>query len=166
MNTLNQEIEQFRMTPNGQVIQGASHTCRVLNHKVRNKYIIQTLCDIRKLQLDFDTIVASGTSGLMIAPPVAELLNKNLCIVRTTDKCYSEFPVEGVVPHRYIIIDDLICSGNTVKRILREMKEHAPRGICMGVYSYISEECAYRNAPKLCFRDLRIPYLSPCPERG
>jgi adenine/guanine phosphoribosyltransferase-like PRPP-binding protein len=166
MNTLNQEIDRFRITPDGQIIQGASHTCRVLNHKVRNKYIIQTFSDIRKLQLDFDTIVASGISGLMVAPPVAELLDKNLCVVRTTSKCYSEFVVEGVVPSRYIIIDDLICSGSTIKRIMREMKEHAPRSICIGVYTYITEECAYRNAPKLCLRDLKVPYLSPCPERG
>lgn len=166
MNTLNQEIEQFRIAPDGNVIQGASHTCRVLNHKVRNRYVIQTFSDIRKLQIDFDTIACSGTSGLMVVPQVAELLEKNICVVRTTDKCYSDFQVEGVSPTRYIIIDDLVCSGYTVKKIMSAMKEHAPRSFCMGVYCYIREECAYRNEPRLFRQDFCVPYLNPCPERG
>lgn len=160
MTTLNQEIEQFRLTPNGQIIQGASHTCRVLNHRVRNKYVIQTFCDLRKSDAIFDAIACTGTSGLMIVPQVAELLDKHICIVRNTEDCYSEFPVEGVCPHRYIIVDDLICSGNTVKRIIKAMKDQYPRAICSGVYTYIKDECAYRQNPKLCERDLRIPYLS------
>lgn len=160
MQTLNQPIDDFRITENGQVIQGASHTCRVLNHKVRNKYIIQTLCDLRKCKVDFDAIVCAGTSGLMIAPPVAELMNKHICVVRNTTDCYSEFPVEGVSPYRYVIVDDLICSGKTVKRIIKAMKDQHPKASCVGVYTYIKEECSYRNSPKLCERDLRIPYLS------
>ena len=153
-------LENYRLTQNGQVIQGASHTCRVLNHRVRNKYLIQTLCDLRKLDLAFDSIACSGTSGLMIVPQLAELMDKNICVVRNTTDCYSEFMVEGVSPGRYIIVDDLICSGNTVKRIMRAIKEECSRAVCVGVYTYIKDECAYRENPKLCERDLRIPYLS------
>lgn len=156
MNTL----ENFRLTENGQIIQGASHTCRVLNHRARNKYLIQTLCDLRKLDVIFDSIACSGTSGLMIVPPLAELMEKNICVVRNTSDCYSEFMVEGVAPYRYIIVDDLICSGNTVKRIINAIKEECPRAICVGVYCYIKEECSYRSHPKLCERDLGIPYLN------
>lgn len=160
MNTLDQEIEQFRRSSDGRIIQGAAHTSRILNHKVRNKYVIQTFSDLRKLQFGFDSIACSGTSGIMIVPQVAELLDKNIVLVRKDlNQTYSEFIVEGVAPERYIIVDDLICSGSTVKHILRSIKEEHPRALCMGVYSYMKDECAYRNAPKLCYRDLKINYL-------
>lgn len=161
MNTLDQEIEQFRRSEDGRIIQGAAHTSRILNHKVRNKYVIQTFTALRKLNFDFDSIACSGISGFLMVPQVAELLNKNIVIVRkTVEDTYSEFLIEGVAPTRYIIVDDLICSGNTVKHILKTIKEEHPRAVCMGVYSYMKEECAYRNVPKLCRRDLGIDYLN------
>ena len=30
---------------------------------------------------------------------------------------------------------------------------------CVGVYSYMRDECAYRTMPQYCKRDLGIPYL-------
>ena len=162
MNTLDQEIEQFRRSEDGRIIQGAAHTSQILNHKVRNKYVIKTFTALRKLNFDYDSIACSGVSGSLIVPQVAELLNKNIILVRKTlEKTYSEFLIEGVAPTRYIIVDDLICSGNTVKHILRSIKEEHPRAICMGVYTYMKDECAYRINPKLCRGDLGIDYLNP-----
>lgn len=160
MNTLDQEIEQFRRSHDGRIIQGASHTCRILNNRVRNKYVIQSFTELRKLNLDFDSIACSGFSGAMIVPQIAELMNKNIILVRkTVEKTYSEFVIEGVAPSRYIIVDDLICSGSTVKHIIRSIKDEHPRAICMGVYTYMKEECAYRNNPKFCRIHLGIDYL-------
>ena len=42
MNVFNQPIEDVRRTNDGKYIQGASHTCHVLNHKERNRIIIKT----------------------------------------------------------------------------------------------------------------------------
>ena len=92
------EIEEFRRTQDGKIIQGAAHTCRVLNHKYRNKIVIKAVCDLRKIQDSFDSIVCCGTSGLLVAPNVAEILGKNLVIVRKqaeVGRCYSAFGVEG-----------------------------------------------------------------------
>ena len=158
-------MDTYRITGNGQTIQGASHTARVLNHKVRNSYIINTICHLRKLDLGFDSIICSGTSGLLVVPQIAEILNKNIVIVRkSNDSCYSDFLIEGVAPYRYIIVDDLICSGKTIRHIMTTIKEETPRAICVGVYCYMPEESAYRgdDGDKLFYRDFKTQYLNSC----
>ncbi len=163
-NILNQPMEDIRKTDSGEYIQGSSHTCHVLNHKVRNKIIIKAVCDLRKIADSFDSIACCGVSGLMVVPQIAELLNKHIIVVRKAgEKCYSEFRTEGAAPFRYIILDDLICSGSTVKRIKKVLKEEYTRSSCIGVYCYLPNETAYRaddNGSKLCQRDLGIPLLN------
>jgi len=163
MNIMNNSIEDVRKTDNG-IIQGASHTCHVLNHKIRTKIIIKAVCDLRKISNEFDSIACCGSSGLMVVPQVAELLNKNIVLVRKEqEKCYSNFAIEGVAPFRYIILDDLICSGNTVRHIKRTIKDEHPRSKCIGLYCYLPKECAYSddiNGSKICQRDMGIPLLN------
>ena len=106
MNIMNQTVEDFRQTEDGKIIQGAAHTCRVLNHKNLNKIIIKAVCDLRKIAESFDTIACCGVSGLVVVPQIAELLNKNIVIIRKPDeKRYSDFYIEGVSPFRYIVTD-------------------------------------------------------------
>ena len=162
-NILNQSIDDVRKTADGKYIQGASHTCHVLNHKARNKIIIKAVCDLRKISDSFDSIACCGVSGLMVVPQIAELLNKNIVVVRKGERCYSEFRTEGVAPFQYIILDDLVCSGSTVKHIKRVIKDEYSRSHCIGVYCYLPNECAYRNdedGSKLCQRDLGVPLLN------
>lgn len=166
MNIMNNIIEDVRKSEHG-IIQGCSHTCRVLNHKIRNKIIIKAVCDLRKIQDQFDSIACSGVSGLMVVPQIAELLNKNIVLVRKkNEKCYSNFIIEGAAPFRYIILDDLICSGNTLKYIRKNISQEYERSQCIGLYCYMPEECAYTSETvKLFERDYRIPLLNPCPKR-
>jgi adenine/guanine phosphoribosyltransferase-like PRPP-binding protein len=164
MNTLHQELDDFRRMPDGKVIQGASHTCRVLNHKVRNKAIIKAVCDLRKIAKEFDSIACCGVSGLMVVPQIAEILNKHIVIIRKQGQSYSTFSMEGVTPFRYVIIDDLICSGETVKYIKNTIYEECPKSKCIGLYCYMPEECAYTSkTSKLFERDFGMPLLNPCP---
>ena len=162
MNIMNSSIEDVRLT-NGGVIQGASHTCHVLNHKERNRIIIKAVCDLRKISNDFDSIACCGVSGLMVVPQIAELLNKNILIIRKNEKRYSEFRTEGIAPLRYVVIDDLICSGTTINHITRIIKEEYPRAKSIGIYCYLPQECAYSvdaQGSKLCERDLGMPLLN------
>jgi adenine/guanine phosphoribosyltransferase-like PRPP-binding protein len=164
MNTLHQELDDFRRMPDGKVIQGASHTCRVLNHKVRNKAIIKAVCDLRKITKEFDSIACCGVSGLMVVPQIAEILNKHIVIIRKQGQSYSTFSMEGVTPFRYVIIDDLICSGETVKYIKNTIHEECPKSKCIGLYCYMPEECAYTSkTSKLFERDFGMPLLNLCP---
>ena len=156
-------IDDHRKMADGKVIQGCSHTSLILNHKVRNKIIIKAVCDLRKIKDEFDTIACCGVSGLMVVPQIAELLDKHILVVRKNEKCYSEFRMEGVAPFRYVVVDDLICSGGTVKRIKNTIKDDFARARCVGVYCYLPEECAYKNdleGSKLCQRDLGVPLLN------
>jgi adenine/guanine phosphoribosyltransferase-like PRPP-binding protein len=162
MNIMNSPIEDVRQTGSG-IIQGASHTCHVLNHKVRNKIIIKAVCDLRKIAKDFDSIACCGVSGLMVVPQIAEILNKNILVVRKDERRYSDFTTEGVAPFRYVVIDDLICSGKTIKHITDTIKEEYPRARALGVYCYLPEECGYpddHEGSKLCERDLGLPLLN------
>ena len=163
MSIMNNAVEPERITESGDIIKGASHTCRVLNHKVRNKIIIKAVCDLREISNGFDSIACCGTSGLMVVPQIAELLNKNIILVRKkTDKCYSDFTVEGVKPFRYIILDDLICSGNTVRHIRRSIENEYSKTTCLGLYCYMPEECAYNSKNiKLFERDFGMSLLNP-----
>jgi len=167
MNIMNQTLEDVRRTEDGDIIQGASHTCKVLNHKSRNKIIIKAVCDLRKLADSFDSIACCGVSGLMVVPQIAELLNKNIVIVRKPDeKRYSDFYIEGVSPYRYIIVDDLICSGDTFKWIRQAIYEDNPKAICTGLYCYIPDECAYTTeTSKLFEQRYRTVLLNPSPPR-
>lgn len=161
MNVLHQQLDQYRRTEDGKIISGASHTSRVLNHKYRNRVIIEAYTKLQKLDFWFDAIACCGTSGLVIVPQLAELLKKNIIVIRkSNDNGYSDFIVEGANTTQYIIVDDLICSGGTVKHIIKSIRQETPRSKCMGAYSYMKDECAYRNNPDLCFRDLGIRYLN------
>jgi adenine/guanine phosphoribosyltransferase-like PRPP-binding protein len=167
MNSLHQELDDFRRTSDGKIIQGASHTCRVLNHKVRNKVIIKAVCDLRKISNQFDSIVCCGVSGLMVVPQIAELLEKHIVVIRKRDEqCYSDFPMEGVTPFRYVIVDDLVCSGSTIKHMQHTIHEDCPKARCVGVYCYMPEECAYtEKTAKLFHRDFRTELLNPIPAK-
>lgn len=164
MNVLTTKIDSFRRTRDGKYIQGASHTSIVLNHKFRNMIVMES---VRKLRShDFDTIVACGTSGLIVIPQVAEILDKHILVVRKpNEKCYSEFSTEGVAPYRYVILDDLICSGKTVKHIKKTIQDEYPIAKCIGIYCYLPKECAYKDdshGSYLCERDLGTPLLNSC----
>lgn len=67
----------------------------------------------------FDTIAVSGVSGLGIGSVVAYILKKNLAVVRKSTKdCRSIYKVESSNNlKRYIIVDDLIETGKTIRRI-------------------------------------------------
>ena len=159
MNVLQQELDEYRRTPDGRVIQGASHTSRVLSHKYRNKIIMETYSYLKKLDIEYDGIACCGASGMLVVPQIAELLKKNIILVRKQIDGYSDFLVEGANCPRYIILDDLVCSGGTVKHIIKNIKEELPIAKCIGVYSYMRDQCAYRNMPQYCKRDLGVDYL-------
>ena len=160
MNVLHQELDDFRRNEDGSIIQGASHTCRVLNHKYRNKVIINAYAKLSKVDFWFDSIACCGTSGMLVVPQIAELLKKNIIVIRKDLNCYSDFIIEGPSTKQYIIVDDLICSGKTVKHIMKAIKTETPRSKCMGIYSYMKDECAYANAHDLCLRDFGCQYLN------
>lgn len=149
-----------RRTDTGQWMQGCEHTTNLLNTTYRNQIINETVDRLTELYNDFDTIACCGTSGLLVVPRVCEILKKNILIVRKKkEKRYSPFSYEGAVPKNYVIVDDLICSGSTIKHIINTIQEDCPTSNCIGVYIFFKDKCAYNNNSILCKKDLGINYL-------
>lgn len=96
---------------------------------------------MKKQNLKFDTVVCRGTSGLLVAPIIAHMLNKHLIVSRKPkEDSHSSDSVEGYrTPKRYIIVDDLICRGDTVNNILRHMEECRPEAECVAIFLYRSD---------------------------
>lgn len=91
--------------------------------------------------LDFDSIAFRGMSGALIAPAVAANLNKNIILVRKNETRYSTLEVEGPIgPQKYIIIDDFVHTGATVKAILEAIKKFEPLAKCQGLYLHSGQD--------------------------
>jgi len=81
----------------------------------------------------FDTIVFRGFSGAVVGPVVALRLKKPWALVRKAgDNTHSSHHVEGDVSGDYVIIDDFVATGETVKHIVSK----CPDGRCVGAYFY------------------------------
>ena len=149
-----------RRTEDGNWLQGCDHTTMLLNPKNRNSIIEKCCKEILENEISFDSIACCGISGLLIAPVVAEKIKKNLIVVRKkNDTRYSPFQYEGVIPKTYIIIDDLVCSGKTIKHIMNTIQEDCPNAKCFGVYCFLKDKCAYKTDKTLCKKELGIEYL-------
>jgi hypothetical protein len=92
---------------------------------------------------DFDSIAFRGLSGALVAPIVAMQMNKTLIAVRKPhEDAHTIHRVEGDMgARRFIILDDFVCSGDTVRAILKDIDdEFSDRGTtppeCLGAFSY------------------------------
>lgn len=96
------------------------------------KLIARVSQQIEKLRktLPFDALAFTGTSGSAVAYPIsAQLKIPLICVRKTEDNNHYFQAIEGCVgAKRYLIIDDFIESGETVRRIIRTIREDA----CMG----------------------------------
>lgn len=77
-------------------------------------------------------------SGALIAPILAQRLGKTLILVRKKgESCHSGKMVEGdSAARRYIIVDDFVGYGDTVRAIFTAVGEFAPQAVCLGTYEF------------------------------
>jgi len=119
-------------------VRSCSHLWPILDIKQRKEVVSDCLKCLAAHKDNFDAIAVSGYSMSLIGSIIAHKMNKGLIIVRKDeDERASNFEVEGTVCDRYIIIDDLICSGETLRRITNKISElhHSPAKL-YGVYLY------------------------------
>ncbi len=93
---------------------------------------------IKASGIEFDAIAFRGMSGAVIAPVLAAKLKKGLIAVRKSDEnTHSYVKVEGLRDARYLIVDDFVDSGHTIKTIIKEIKEwDNGKGVCVGLLLY------------------------------
>lgn len=87
---------------------------------------------------DYDSFAFRGMSGALLAAPLANMLDKTMIAVRKPGvDCHTSRAVEGdSAARRYIIVDDVICTGSTVRAIIRAIKHFAPHAECIGILSW------------------------------
>jgi len=88
--------------------------------------------------VSFDTIVGTGLSGTVYVSRVAPTVGSKFAIVRKPDdqSTHSCYRIEGSVGLEYIIADDFVYSGRTVRRVIERMREEYPWSKFMGVWTY------------------------------
>lgn len=106
------------------------------------RVVKQTATAIRRLQklLEFNQIVCTGISGQSIAWPVGYVTDIPVAVVRRkSERGHHGYKVENFSRYkRYIIIDDFICTGDTIRHMVQTInKEYADDGSqCVGVFCY------------------------------
>ena len=108
----------------------------------QDKYVKKCISKLQKFGLDkFNAIAFRGISGALIAPVIAHSLKKEIIAVRKSEKRHSSSKVEGVgktTTANYIIIDDLIDSGKTMRDIIDAITKANPRYNLVGIILYTS----------------------------
>lgn len=117
--------------------------------KKRKETISKLVKKIKESNIEFDSIAFTGMSGSLIGPIVADMLKKDLILVRKqAENCHSSLFMEmsNEKSKKAIIIDDCIVSGNTIRHIIKNLsrKEIALEGIFL-----YSEEEIYRKDYKI-----------------
>jgi len=123
-------------------LQTSSHLQEVLDPASRAGILGWVMHHLKEHIDEFDAIAVSGCSGLLVGPCVADLLQKNIILVRKEGgRTHSEEYVEGPKDGRYIVIDDLTCSGETIRHITSSIKtELCEHSQCVGVVLYHASE--------------------------
>jgi hypothetical protein len=102
----------------------SSYLTQVLNTEGLIRYSQNVIDALKPYVNQFDSIAFRGMSGALIGPVVAMALNKNIIMVRKKDGNHSYMPVEGYIATKsYVIVDDFIDSGATIKIIKDEINK-------------------------------------------
>ena len=117
----------------------AEYLMRVFKPGELRKTVDRVAWFIQASEVDYGFIAYSGQSGATMAAAVAYKLDKPLvCVRKPSDKNHSELPIEydsTLVCKPYIIIDDLIASGNTCRFITSEIAKYM-HSRCAAIFLY------------------------------
>lgn len=120
----------------------SSYLSSVLNGVSAMEIAKECIEAVKEAGVEYDAIAFRGMSGALIAPIMAALEGKNLLMVRKdTEGSHADEMVEGELdPQRYIIVDDFIHSGRTMRLTRYEVEELTADNVLVGVITYLREE--------------------------
>lgn len=123
-------------------IRGSSYI-RTGFDKAHIKRVVSSFSNILRDNVfgEFDGIVCRGTSGLIIAPLLAYEFDKKLLVTRKRgDNSHANAVIEGAADiEKFIIVDDFVSTGNTLKAILNSFEEER------NVYSNYNYNAGFYN---------------------
>lgn len=126
-------------------ISSPAHSPRIQSDYLKKMFDKQRTKEFLKLakpllkKYDFQAIAFCGVSGALVAPLLAYKINKTLIVVRkiARESSHSMFAVEGDLnAKRYLIVDDFISTGYTVRDIVEKVSIVAPSAKCIGCIQY------------------------------
>lgn len=97
---------------------------------------------------EFDSIAVRGVSGVIVGAPVSILMGKPLIIVRKDDELSHAHNNARRVSNgrlagrRYLVLDDFIITGATIREIEDQMTAHTPAQAAAW-YLYGSDSAQY-----------------------
>lgn len=112
------------------------------------KVVDRISAEIVKLQNkhNFDAIVVTGISGTGMAFPVSYITGIPVVVVRKTTRNTHGKLIEGpnISVKKYIILDDFVVTGDSVKRVKKQMDKLAKQSKetceCVGVVTYTAKK--------------------------
>ena len=114
------------------LIQGFELIGRKKAIKLAKKYLGQ-------ISEEFDVIVCTGVSGLLMGPSIADAINKPFCVIRKDgDSTHSSTKIEGYIKDktRYIIVDDFMETGTTIENIRTKINLYYNDCVFCGAWFY------------------------------
>src|SRR4051812_35560320 len=104
----------------------------------RKEVVNRAFNALRRNQVEFDTIAVTGVSGLIIGAPLANLLEKDLLVIRKSiDGTHSSELVEGWGRNQKILlVDDMVAEGHTLQRMREMINDRCDNPEIVGVYLY------------------------------
>lgn len=119
------------------------------------KLAVKELCRLlydKRLE-GVNCIVGCGVSGSLLAAIVANKLGKLVTIVRKAERSHATYKIEGIPTKqrmKYVVIDDLICSGDTIKHIVQGINGEVNDAEFMGLLLY--QSTVHAKEPKIVQR--------------
>jgi orotate phosphoribosyltransferase len=112
--------------------------------KIESRYAAIKVCcaqirNIQKQGITVDALAFTGFSGVILGSMIADRLKLPILAVRRKeDKSHSNYDFEGVIEEngRYVLIDDFIDSGKTLRRIKQVISSCWPDVKCSAVILY------------------------------
>ena len=134
-----------------------------LKYKRLINKIADQLADLKK-KTKFGAIAFRGTSGAAMAYPLSAQLNIPLICVRRAKEPSHGFSIEGTQRNirKYVIIDDFMESGKTIKAILAAIdkkKDYVDDGKaeCVGIVLYTIAQQGEWNDKFFTYKKNKIP---------
>lgn len=132
---------------------GAYYLQGVLHPQSRKEVLARLLAAVKKYGLKFDAVAFRGHSGLLAGPMLADALDKPMLVVRKeAEKHDSHSSASVEASHhvdrfqrsfKYVIVDDLVGSGRTVRGIVESIEKASAFDLpqqskreCVGVLVY------------------------------
>lgn len=126
---------------------GSSKHLRKVHNPTSSREVVDALCDgICRLQnqMPIDAVAFRGVSGAAVGYPIQYQMGIPVVNVRkSSDDSHTMRDVESCEVHRiasYIIVDDLIDSGDTMREIMGALsKRGVPLAACKAILLYADE---------------------------